>query len=188
MTIAIKQNDYLKYGCPHCGCDSSYVSSGCYASNTVPCTCRECRQVFILLANDLKKSSIGFGTGKKDKNGKEIFEYPELQEHPRKGTPWHPWVQEDPRPEYGEYWKSRGIGYDLSGFVKSKAAGERLLEMVKEVLGNDDPKSWLDWREYEPEWIQFKFQKEEFDLEKLEKMAKENDNVLTKEILMECRL
>ena len=76
----------------------------------------------------------------------------------------------------------------LVSFVKSKQAGERLLEMVKEVLGNDDTKTWLDYREDEPEWIQFKFQKEEFDLEKLHKMATENDNVLTKEILIECAI
>ena len=58
----------------------------------------------------------------------------------------------------------------------------------KEALDKEEPASWLDWREYEPEWIQFKFQKNEFDLEKLEKMAIENGNILTKEILVECKL
>ena len=75
----------------------------------------------------------------------------------------------------------------MSGFVKSKQAGERLLEIVKEVLGKEEPASWLDWREYEPTWIQFKFQKEEFDLEKLEKMAI-NNRILNKEILIACKL
>lgn len=72
--------------------------------------------------------------------------------------------------------------------MKSKKAGERLLEMVKEVLGNDNPLSWLDWREFELEWIQFKFQKEEFDLEKLEQMVIDNDRILNKEILIACKI
>lgn len=185
--IAISWSDYMKYGCPSCGCDSA--SGGNFSGHgTSEGTCRECGTNFVLLADGQRKSGIGFGTGKKDENGKTIFEYPELQVHPRKGIPWHKWVQPDPRPEYGEYWNPRGIGYDLSGFVKSKQAGERLLTMVKEVLGKENPSTWLDWREYEPTWIQFKFQKEEFDLEKLEKMAIENDRILTREILVECKL
>lgn len=185
--IAISWSDYRKFGCPNCGCDSASggnVSGG----GTQTGTCRECKETFVILSDDIRKSSIGFGTDKKDENGNTIFEYPERQEHPRKGIPWHPWVAPDPRPEYGEYWSPRGIGYDLSGFVKSKQAGERLLEMVKEVLGKEEPATWLDWREYEPTWIQFKFQGSEFDLEKLQKMAIENDKILTKEILVECKL
>lgn len=186
--IAICYTDYNKYGCPYCGCNSSRIGHA-YGRGTTPVTCRECEKDYIILADGVMESAFGFGTDKKDENGKTIFDYPKLQVHPRKGTPWHPWVQPDPRPENGgEYWKSRGIGYDLSGFVKSKPAGERLLEMVKEVLGKEDPDSWLDWREDEPEWIQFKFQKEEFDLEKLDKMSVENDGILTKEILEACKL
>ena len=115
-------------------------------------------------------------------------EDPELQKHPRKGIPWHPYDFPDPRPEYGEYWSPRGIGYDLSGFVQSKKAGERLLEMVKEVLNKEKPDSWLDWRESEPKWIQFKFQKNEFDLEKLDRLVVENGRIITKEILLACKL
>ena len=96
------------------------------------------------------------------------------------------YVAPDERPEDGEYWTSRGVGYDLSGFVKSKPAGERLLRMVKYVLETDEPKSWLDYRENEPEWIQFKFQKEEFDLEKLDGLARKNNDILTIEILRQC--
>ena len=98
------------------------------------------------------------------------------------------YVAPDERPEEGEYWSSRGIGYDLSGFVKSKLAGERLLRMVKLVLENDEPKSWLDYREHEPDWIQFKFQPEEFDLEKLNKMAQNNNDIITLNILKECKI
>lgn len=95
----------------------------------------------------------------------------------------------DKRPEGdGEYWSSRGVGYDLAGFVVSREAGERILNMVKEVLNNDNPKSWLDWRKHEPNWIQFKFQEEEFDLLKLHTMTCVNNNIVTKEILEECKL
>ncbi len=66
-----------------------------------------------------KKSSIGFGTGRKDENGETIFEYPVLVLHPRKDIPsWH-WEALGLRPEYGDYWNLKGIGYDVSGFVKS---------------------------------------------------------------------
>lgn len=98
------------------------------------------------------------------------------------------YVAPDKRPEEGEYWNSRGIGYDLSGFVVSKVAGERLLRMVKLVLETDEPKSWLDYRKNEPNWIQFKFQKEEFDLEKLQSLAKANNNIITIDILKQSKI
>lgn len=186
--IAISWSDYMKYGCPSCGCNYA-IGGNVSGGGTSSGTCRECNTRFAILADDVRKSSIGFGTGQEDENGETIFEYPELQKHPRKGIPWHPYVFPDPRPEGGgEYWSPRGIGYDLSGFVKSKQAGERLLEMVKEVLGKEKPETWLDYREYEPEWIQFKIQGSEFDLEKLQKMAVDNGKILTKEILIECKL
>lgn len=64
------------------------------------------------------------------------------------------YVAPDSKPEVGEYWRSRG--YDLSGFVVSKLAGERLTRLVKYVLNTDEPLSHLDYREFEPNWIQFK--------------------------------
>ena len=100
-------------------------------------------------------------------------------------------VLEDKRPEqkYAEYWRSRGASnYDVSGFVNTKAAGERLLRMVKLVLEKDECETWLDYREAEPEWIQFKFSAKEFDVEKLSKLAKENDNIMTMYIMRECML
>ena len=185
--IAISHTDFIKYGCPNCGCD--YAASGNFSGGGATTgTCGECNTTFVVLAEDTRVSPIGFSTGKQDKNGMTIFEYPKLQKHPRNGIPKHKYAAPDIRPEYGEYWKSRGIGYDLSGFVKSKAAGERLLEMVKEVLEKEEPASWLDWRPNEPKWIQFKFQKSEFDLDKLDKMSEENNGILTKEILKECSL
>lgn len=94
----------------------------------------------------------------------------------------------DKRPEVGEFWRSRGASdYDCSGFVVSKLAGERLLRLVKYVLETDNPKSWLDFREYEPNWIQFKFNHEEFYLEKLHLLSIENGGVVTEQILRECK-
>lgn len=98
------------------------------------------------------------------------------------------YVAPDSKPEVGEYWNSRGVGYDLSGFVVSKLAGERLTRLVKYVLNTDEPLSHLDYREYEPNWIQFKFQKEEFNLELLDKLARENENIVNEAILRQCMI
>lgn len=94
----------------------------------------------------------------------------------------------DVRPDGGgEYWQSRGLShYDVSGFVKSKQAGERLLRFVKYVLENDKPKTFLDYRESEPKWIQFKFSAEEFYISQLEVMAKANNDIITEEIIRKC--
>jgi len=94
----------------------------------------------------------------------------------------------DERPEGGgEYWKSRGAsGFDVSGFVASRAAGMRLLRMVRYVLDTDETKTYLDYREFEPNWIQFKFSAEEFDVEKLDQMARANGDVLTETIVRMC--
>ena len=98
------------------------------------------------------------------------------------------YVAPDSKPEVGEYWRSRGVGYDLSGFVVSKLAGERLTRLVKYVLNTDEPLSHLDYREFEPNWIQFKFQKEEFNLELLDKLARANDNIVNENILRQCMI
>ena len=186
MMLAISWSDFEQYGCPKCGCD--YAARGNFVSNGVKTgTCGECGEEFVLLPDGVTKSHVGFGTGKKDAKGNDIFEHPELSEHPRKGTPRHKYKRPDIRPEVGEYWHSRGVGYDLSGFVKSKEAGERILEMVKKVLDKKEVKSWLDYREYEPTWIQFKFQPSEFDLEKLDDMARKT-GIVTEEMLYECKL
>ena len=104
------------------------------------------------------------------------------------------YIAPDSRPEDGEYWTSRGTGIagdgveDCSGFVVSKLAGERLRRMVRLVLEKDDTRSWLDFRQREPNWIQFKFHGSEFDVEKLDKMARENNDVLTIDILKQCKI
>ena len=93
----------------------------------------------------------------------------------------------DERPAVGEYWKSRGAStLGVSGFITSKAAGLRLLRMVRYILDTDEPKTWLDYREYEPNWIQFKFSAEEFDVEKLDEVSSANGGVITEQILRDC--
>ena len=96
----------------------------------------------------------------------------------------------DVRPEGGgEYWSSRGpSNYDVSGFIKSKQAGERLLRFVKYVLEKDEVESWLDWRPSEPTWIQFKFSAKEFNVELLHYLTKANNCIITEEIIKDCKL
>lgn len=58
--------------------------------------------------------------------------------------------------------------------------------MVKKVLGKEEPKSWLDYREREPNWIQYKLQPEEFNLEAIYNKTK-NTGILTEDILKKYR-
>lgn len=139
--LSILYSDFKQFGCPNCGCDSAKGS--CVSS----ATCRHCGLKFEVRGHVSMICKYAI--------------YPEDPEnpHPRIGIPSLP---KDERPEEGEYWNYRGVGYDLSGFVKTKKAGER---MVHEVLGTTECKTFLDYRPSEPTWIQFKFQKEEFDLD-----------------------
>lgn len=87
-----------------------------------------------------------------------------------------------------DFWDSRGpSSFDVSGFVVSKQAGERILKLVQYVLGKTDIKTFLDYREYEPTWIQFKFDAEEFDVEKLDELTRKNDNIINLSIINECK-
>lgn len=82
------------------------------------------RYRFCNLADDLDISDIGFGA--------EQFK-------PKAGTPpatvfAHKYVRPDLRPDPNsdaEFWIPRGVGYDLSGFVKSKEAGARIVNLSK---------------------------------------------------------
>lgn len=170
--IAVSWSDFDKYGCVNCGCD--YVYSNISGGGSSPVTCGECKQGFVILADGLNKSNIGFGS----EDGTTF--YPLLQEHPRKGITKHTYVKPDIKPEDGgEYWSPRGVGYDLSGFVKCKAAGERIVQMVEKVIGKT-PKTWLDYRPTEPDWIQVKFQSEDgLDLQKLCELCK--DGIITED-------
>jgi hypothetical protein len=87
-------------------------------------------------------------------------------------------------------WRSRGVsdGLDVSGFVNSRPAGIRLLHMVQEILGTEKTASNLDYRENEPDWIQFKFSAKEFDVYKLDEISKNAGDILNKKIINECKL
>ena len=185
--LAIHYSDFEKFGCPNCGCDSAIRGSFISYGETTG-TCQHCKMQFYLLPDGRGTANCQIGTGRVDANGKSILESPIVCTHPRKPYPaWH-YEKPDVKPNGGgEYWKPRGIGYDLSGFVKSKQAGERLLETVKKILGKDNPETYLDYRESEPNWIQFKFQKSEFNLEKLYDLTQET-GIITEEIIKECKL
>lgn len=87
-------------------------------------------------------------------------------------------------------WKSRGVsdGLDVSGFVNSRPSGLRLLHMVQDILGKEETISHLDYREKEPNWIQFKFYPKEFDVYMIDKLSKEAGEKLNKEILAKCKI
>ena len=184
--IAVNYKEEQRYGCPNCGCDS-WKRDNVIISNQPAGTCVHCNLYYQIFGEGVKESSIKYNTGRLKEDGTPIMESAILIPHPRKGIPKWKYELPDIRPEYGEYWKSRGVGYDLAGFVKSKQAGERIREMVKEVLGKEKPDSWLDYRKNEPFWIQFKFQKSEFDLKKLDNMTVQNNGIVTKEILEKCK-
>ena len=180
--------EYKKYGCPNCGCDS-VQGDGLYSVISFG-KCNHCGLHFEIRANKHIECHVKSGVRPKEPwNPKSelVFESGILIKHPRTDIPkWH-WEPKDVRPEHGEYWSPRGIGYDLSGFVKSKRAGERIHEIVKKVLGKEKPKSWLDYRENEPTWIQYKLHPEEFDLEQIYIKTKDG-GILTEEILIETKI
>lgn len=59
----------------------------------------------------------------------------------------------------------------------------RMSVQKKENIGTTECKTFLDYRPSEPTWIQFKFQKEEFDLDMLDALSRKNGGVITKEII-----
>ncbi|MDD4187506.1 MAG: hypothetical protein PHX04_01875 [Bacilli bacterium] len=163
MKIAVSNRDFKESGCVNCGCDFAYNHSGASGGGVVPVKCGECDIEFVILADGLNVSRMGFGTGKKDAEGKDIFAYPILlQAHPRKGIPSHEFVRPDIRPEngIGEFCKPRIVGYDLACFVKSKEAGARIVNMFDTINAAEENKNnfscWLDYRPNEPLWIQVK--------------------------------
>jgi hypothetical protein len=168
--IAISGSDYHKYGCPSCNCiygvpkslDWSYITK-----------CKECGMNFEVIADGYSDSGFRYG---KD-SIKAVF-----VDHPNKKR-FHYYIRPDIKPEVGEYFKPRGVGYDLAGFVESRLAGERIINMFKKILGNNI-KTWLDYRNHEPDWIQVKVQKEDrIDLEKLDSLTQ--DNIITEDKILQ---
>jgi len=189
--LAVENTPYQKYGCPNCGCDSS-IRDNFFRGDQQAGTCRACGLHFMIIFDGATQKDIivKYGTVQKDENGQIIMEYPILIPHPRKGIDKWKYELPDIRPdqEDAEFFQSRGVGYDLAGYIKSKAAGERIMDMIKEILGTDKSKSFLDYRDYEPFRIQFKFKKEEFNLNMLHSLVIENDNIITKDILIQCKI
>lgn len=155
--VAVSAEETKKHGCPYCGYRSglSLILSG----GTVVVACGECDGSFAVLAEGITRSKIGFGDY-----------YPELQPHPRKGTPAH--GTPDKQPDGGgEFFWSRGIGLDscicfvcgsrdrdgegprmrnnIAAFVQCKASGERVVAMVEQG-------AWLDFRAHAPDRVQVK--------------------------------
>ncbi len=122
-------------------------------------------------------NSIGQLFGRKTQINLNFYEDDEIDFSPQ-----------DKRPEGGgEFWQSRGpSSFDVSGFVVSKEAGERIMRYVRAVLEKDKTETWLDWRKFEPKWIQLKFSADEFDCEMLDKLCRKNHDIITYEILRKC--
>lgn len=176
--IAISYTDFENHGCVNCNCSSVYGIG--YRSNySIPVKCHECQTLFVILDDNMAYSDIGFGD-----------EYPKLQIHPKQ-NPTHIWEKPDERPTngIGEFYYPRGLGTgrygeDMAGFVKTKQSGERIVEMFKSIIGIDC-KTFLDYRENEPTWIQVKVQAvDNIDLQKLYSLTV-NDCIITIEKIKE---
>lgn len=182
--IAISLEDFEAFGCPYCGTTihRRHTSSG--GTHHLSCGDSDCGRSFVI---EVKELISGMGFSSDDGNS---YEHPIVRKHPRYGIPTTPFKAKDVRPEGmdADFFISRGVGYDLAGFVKSKEAGNRLLDKMKEVLETETLKSWLDFREREPSRIQLKIQSSEFNLEKLDEMVSSNNDILTTEILKSCKI
>lgn len=188
--LAVSSESVVQWGCPYCGYRSGYspISGG----GTSVVVCGECSRSFAVLAPGVLKSTIGFG---------EL--YPELSEHPRKGTPSH--GTQDKRPEGGgEFFRSRGIGLDscvcfvcgtsdrdgkghcmlnnIAAFVVCKEAGERVVAMFAQGAR-------LDYRKHEPDYVQVKIGACDAhlpNLKALDELTGKADGVITAQMIQEA--
>ncbi|MBI5045126.1 MAG: hypothetical protein HZC02_04315 [Candidatus Levybacteria bacterium] len=187
--IAVAAEEAAKFGCPYCGyrSGSSFISGG--GTTAWRCGDQNCGRVSALLADGVTVSAIGFGDY-----------YPTLVAHPRLGTPSH--GSPDERPENGgEFFSSRGIGLDgvpcficatifrdeemhrylhnIAAFVRTKAAGDRVVAMFKQG-------AVVDYREYEPDRVQVKIgacDTHKPNLELLDQLVRKNGHVITDDIV-----
>jgi hypothetical protein len=186
--IAVAQSDAEKWGCPYCG----FRSASCHmsAGGAASVSCGDCRQGYLILTDGMTKSPIGLGS-------ESGTVYPELQQHPRINIPAH--GSPDKRPDGGgEFFHSRGIGSEwnlccfvcghkesllsnISAFTQCKASGERIVGMFQD-------RAYLDYREYEPDYVQVKIgacKQHEKNLEKLHDIVE--DGVITDSKIAEAR-
>lgn len=152
--ITVQAKEVILWGCPYCGFRSMGISTS--MGNSHIANCGECSDMFGVVNGP--SSNTDFKV-----NGEPLV----VVDHPRKGIPNH--GTPDERPADGEYFRVRGLGLDniggcfvcgelldhccsnISGFVKCKASGERIAKLFPSKIGHR-----LDYREYEPDRVQFK--------------------------------
>lgn len=211
--IAISNSEYQKHGCPYCNYKygSSHMSGG--GGAPVNCTNKECRKSFMVVADELKRATIGIGkdgamimglrVSKPDPDADPNVIYPWVLDHPRADK--EAWVHEDsgPNEDGSENFSSRGVGYDggaccfvtgqelphggpnIAGYVGYKSSGERVVAMFGETGG-----AWLDYREYEPTYIQVKIlchPDQKHCLEKLHELTQAAGRKITPAMIEEAR-
>lgn len=183
MSFTISIKDLAAFGCPHCGFRSGRTPVRAGDTSIWECGDKECGQRSCVLADGVTTSSIKIGE-----------RHPEVQAHPRHGIPSH--GNSDIRPGTGgEFFRSRGIGADrcvcfvcgtdkrnkegnnylqnIAAFVRCKEAGERVVAMFS--CG-----ARLDYRDFEPDYVQVKIGACDEHLENLEKLNElVKDGVIT---------
>lgn len=183
---AVSHKSFAESGCSYCGYRSgnSPISGG----GSAMWQCGECRKTTVILGEGVIKSTIGIGT----KNGSI---YPKLRKHPREGIPSH--GAQDLKPDNGEFFRSRGIGLDsctcfvcgnneeprrmmnnICAYVSCKDAGERAVALFEKGAR-------LDYREWEPDYVQVKIGACEDHLLNLKILDSliDADDIITKDII-----
>ena len=157
--FSIKFSDYKKYGCIRCGCLDHYANI--YGGGSTLATCVECGACFVILDNNYEPN---------DGSGSTLIQ------HPLRDTP--------PSCRLIEFWSPKVVGKYLSGFVMARQSGEKIVQIVGEIIGGTPKTS----HEYDPNdafRMQVKIQKEDgFDIEKLSKLC--TDDSINKERLVSC--
>lgn len=193
--IAVNVREVQEFGCPYCGFRSAFTQMSGRGAAVLRCGDNECGRTYVALADGVTVSPIGFGGGR----CLEEPEYPELRDHPRRGIPAH--GSPDKRPDGGgECFGSRGIGYDrtsgcfvcggaddlrhnIAAFVSCRAAGERVVAMF--VHG-----ARLDYREFEPDYVQVKVgacDAHQPNLERLHTLTRDANGVITEATVAQAR-
>jgi len=216
----VRNRDYMFAGCVYCGCDYCFNAIGVRGGGVSVLECGECNESFIVLADGRTQSTMGFGVKeghvttrfnfieegipelvKQTCYDDDGYWYPTVGEHPRRDIAKHEYVKPDIRPDdgIGEFWTPRGVGHDghspnISGFVKSKQAGERILEMFQNARNKNNQfkdestelteNTWLDYRKREPDWIQFKVSSDDADVNRLYELTKDT-SIITQDIIDE---
>ncbi len=193
--LAVSSSEVDKWGCPYCGFRSLFTNMSGNGASSCICGDSDCGEPFIILAEGVTKSPIGIGTGKKD-----VFVYPELVEHPRRGTPKHGTLDKHAK-NGNEIFHSRGIGRDeckcfvcgiskcnkkgnyylhnIAAFVQCKESGERIIKMFKKGAR-------LDYRKFEPDRVQVKIgacDKHLSNLKFLEELTEKADNTISEKMI-----